>query len=81
MLPQQQINIKKKLKIIKKLKKFCPECGESELVLIPKVVQLDGVSYTDKYEFCVICEYERKSEKVKNKNNSKNGKLYLLPEE
>lgn len=75
MIPQ---NSKKKLRIIKKLKKFCPECGESQLVLIPRTIIVDDVSFTDKYEFCPVCEF---SAKVKNKNNNKNGKLFLLPEE
>lgn len=64
-------NDRNKIKIIKKLSKFCPECGDSQLVLIPKKIICDGVEFTVKYEFCPVCEFETKlKEKTSNQKEA-----------
>lgn len=55
------------IKILRKLDKECPDCGEHALIITIMKKENDGVVYSEKIIYCLICEYsvpfKKKNEK------------------
>ena len=39
--------------------KICPDCGENSLMIVVRKKDVDGITYSRKFYYCGICEYEK----------------------